>query len=365
MKTLTLNKINLEKVVAVASNYMIKSTDTVLDGMITIACIEDKMTISSTNYVETIAINNIPYTSSDITDANFKPFSVDGKKLLTVLKKTNADNVQLHLDADEITVQSGRSKVKLQTVEDTHSFLIANNMGIAINIDNIGMQLKRVFHAIDSNNPRYELNGALLKLSNGKLDVVSTDTKRLAVASQNIKGDDFEVIIPKNGVKSIINLFAGLGVKAHIQNDTIAITTENISYSVKSIAGAYPNYGRIIPQTFEQKISLNREKLIELAKEASMFVDAIEVNIKDGEIRLCDLDKATETREPTETGNTSIRFRINAKSLIDFCESYDDEKVQLAYNDKNVPLMLIAEPGYAEVMMPIIIGDEEDQEVAA
>ena len=114
--------------------------------------------------------------------------------------------------------------------------------------------MQQVLHAVDSNNPRYELNGVLLQAKDGTFNVVGTDTKRLAAVTTDTDSSDFEVVIPRKGIEAILKLFKNYDVMAEIDEQSLTIHTEVLSYSVRLINGKYPEWSRIVPQSFIQKI---------------------------------------------------------------------------------------------------------------
>jgi len=361
MTTIILNTQAFTSTVSTATNY-ISNGDFDLSGKITISSIEDKMTISSTNYIETIALNGIEYQNEDLTQSGFNSFSIDGKKLLSVLKAAKSDVVKLEIKDDEVVIKIGRSKVKIKTINELHKFVITNNIGTPVSIGKLNESLQRVLHAVDSNNPKFELNGVCITSKKGVLNLVGTDTRRLSVYTAESNENEFEAIVPKDGIKSIIKLFGGYDITAHIQDTELTVTTENISYSVKLVNGTFPQWERIVPEAYNQTFSIDRKKLQELIAEASLFQPEIEIKINDNLIVIKDMEGNTETREDIDTDNVNIHFRINAKNILEFLSSYNDENVQICFNGQNLPIILVADSNFKEVCMPIVVSEEEIQD---
>ena len=69
-----------------------------------------------------------------------------------------------------------------------------------LNIDSQKMisSLKKITPPIDNNNPKFELNGALIDISSNKISIASTDNKSLAlVKNENNSTEENSLIIPK------------------------------------------------------------------------------------------------------------------------------------------------------------------------
>jgi len=352
MKKITLSKNVIESAVAVAVNYL-PSKESDLEGMLTIGTNGEKITISTTNYAETLVLSEIDYQSEDMLDGSFQKFSIDGKKLLHVIRSIKAETLSFYIEEKQITVSGGRNKVKLEISDVTFDFVIGNE-GSRLNIAKLFGGFKSILHAVDSNNPKVELNGASLQCNDGTLSLVATDTRRLSVFTTD-NDSPCNIIISKDSIKSILKLFDGLEPSAVIAETKITIWTETTTYQSSLLNGNFPQWQRIVPQKLAQTFSINRVKLLELFKEASIFKPEVEIEINENQIRVTDLDKIAETVEEIETGNANIKFKVHSKYMMDFLTSFSEEMVQIGFNEANLPIMLIASPNYKEVVMPYLV----------
>jgi len=360
MKTLTINTTIISNAVATASLFT--SRDGEFAGKIVLVGQEGKMEVKASDYAQTIIFKGLEFVCSDLTDDSFSAFSIDGKKLSTVLKAAKTAEVQIELGKEEIVVKSGRSKVKIETLAKTQEIQVAKG-GVAFDFGKEIAHMERILHAVDNNNPKYELNGVFLQSANGILNIVGTDGKRLSRATTE-SVQDFEMIVPKTAIASVIKLFDGFDVKACFHDSSLTIHTESVEYEARLTNGKYPAWQRIIPQSFKQVITFSRTSLAELLKEASLFDNELVFEIKEGRIILSDLQKSTVVEEKMNVNdnNANLRFGMNSKLVLDFLSSYDGEKVQLGFNDPNLPFMLIADPSYSEVVMPIVLADTQEVE---
>jgi DNA polymerase-3 subunit beta len=225
--------------------------------------------------------------------------------------------------------------------------------------------MNKTLHAVDVNNPKYELNGIFLEIKDGVFSMVSTDTKRLASVTSKTNLSDNSLIIPKKAVENMIKLFGGLNLDVKIDKTTLSVYSETMDYSTKLIAGKYPDWKRIVPQTIEQTVSISRKGLQAIVKEAAIFESEIIVRIANGKIIVTDINKNTEVSDTFADEEAKILFAMNSNIILDFLASYDDEVVQIGFNGTNAPLVLIANPLYKEVAMPLMMEDEEEMQKAA
>ena len=352
----SLSKNQLTNAVSIAVAYMPKDGE--FTGKITVEGVQGNIFVKSSDWIQTVIVKNIPFQSSDLTKDYFEPFTIDGKKLLTALKAAKTDEIVFDIQNEHINIKAGRSKVKIETTAETQNIKIQKGETCLTMTDNLIDNFKKVLHAVDTGNPKPELNGILFQSNSGTSNIVGTDTRRLSIVSYNEASNDFNVIIPKEGVVSIIKLFDGLGVDAYISDTMLTIATDTIEYSTKLINGKFPDYNRILPKGYTQKITLNKQKFIELIKEASLFIPEIKILIDDGKITISDNDGNSETEDTVEDTDITIRFYINSKLVLDFLTSYEDETVQLCFNAKNLPIVFVANTNYQEVCMPIVVNDK-------
>lgn len=123
-----------------------------------------------------------------------------------------------------------------------------------------------------------------------------------------------------------------------------------------------------ISQTLTQKITLDRYRFSELLKEASLFDSSVSITIRNGEIIIKDFEGNTEVVDTVSDKNANIVFGINSRVLLDFLASYNEDNVQIGFNGQNLPIMLIANPNYKEVAMPLVMqaeGVQYDESKAA
>lgn len=364
MKTLTINTNGLLNAVAVASSFTPRDGEFI--GKLVMVGTDGKLQVKASDYIQTVIFKDISFVSSDLTDADFKALSIDGKKLLTVLKAAKTEEVQIEINNDDITVKSGRSRVKIETLVNTQEIEIKSGNGHSFDFSSQIGSFEQILHSVDSNNPRPELNGVLLQVKGGVFSVVGTDTRRLAcITSQTDLADTPQVIVPKSGIQTFIKLFNGFDVYAELTDVTLSAHTESVSYQTKLINGKYPEWQRIVPQSFSQSLVIERMRLMELAKEASLFEQQIVISIKNGKILLEDFNGSTKVEDVYGDENIHIKFAINAKSIIDFLASYDEDNVQIGFNGTNLPVMLIASPNYKEVCMPIVMAEEVEDDARA
>ena len=114
--------------------------------------------------------------------------TINGKRFYEIIKALNEDSIKLYTEENKIIISQQHSIYKLPTFEakEFPEFpKIEETEKIKVDEEKFIDGLKKVFPVIDTNNPKYELNGALLDIDENYLNLVATDTKRLALISIN------------------------------------------------------------------------------------------------------------------------------------------------------------------------------------
>jgi DNA polymerase-3 subunit beta len=356
MKTLTINTSAIKNSVATASMFMQKEGD--FSGMITLVGNEGKIEVKSSDFIQTVIFKDIDFVSSDLTDTSFSAFSVDGKKLATVLKAAKTDEIQMELHSEKIVIKSGHSKIKIDTLANTQEIEIAKD-GESFDFSSEIGKMEQILHAVDSNNPHYALNGVLLQVKEGVFNMVGTDTKRLAIASSDTNLSDIDVVVPKDAVSTIAKLFKGFSIDAYIGEVNLTVDTETVCYQTKLINTSFPQWQRIVPQSAEQTVTISRTVLKTLVEEASIFESKVKISINQNGIVVKDLDGNTEATNTSPVENADMLFAVDSKAILDFLGSFNEDNVEIAYNGSNLPFVLTANSEYREILMPVVISEEE------
>lgn len=366
MKKITTSTKALLNAVATANNYTSKDGD--FAGAITLNGVNGQMEIKATDMMQTIVFKNIAFVSSDLTDNNFAPVTLDGKKLATVLKVAKSDEVVVEFADNHIVVKSGRSRAKIDTMAKVQTIVLEKGYGKSLDLRECIDGMEYLFHAIDQNNPKFELNGLLLKADGGKLSMVATDTRRLAVVSKASSSEDVYIILPKEAIVTFRKLFSKVDYEAEADNHTFSVYSPFVDYETKLINGMFPDYQRIIPKTFSQTISVNAKEFAELASEASIFEEDILISVTKEEITASDLSGNTQAVLPRSENmryGGEFKFAVNAKYILDVLMNANSEEVELCFNDTNLPFVLKSGEDTQEAIMPVTLPEENEVEEAA
>ena len=287
-------------------------------------------------------------------------FTANGKKLLDIIRILRDDEIVLELFDNAIMIKQQHSKFKLP-VFDAEAFpafpSIDDKPKISLNSMNLIRNLKKITPAIDTNNPKYELNGALINIKSDTTDLVGTDTRRLAVATiPNTSAQELALILPKKAILEIQKLFLDR-IEIHYDETTLIITSDDYFFFTRLINGKFPDYERIIPKTLKYQIELPKKEMLEAIRMVTTIANDIKITFLSDAVlfnALSDDNVEAKTEIELETGITD-RFEIslNSRYLLDFLAQVDHDRFTIGLNDSTLPF-LVRDENFITIIMPII-----------
>ena len=228
-----------------------------------------------------------------------------------------------------------------------------------------------------------ELSGVYFNFQKDKLELVSTDSFRLAkvdIYYQTKLNKTYSFILPQKSVKEIINILSeneDNNLKSRIYLDVNQIFIEFLSNEVSSpviyltsrlIEGEYPNYQEIFPKKYKTSITLNKSEFLNQIKANALFSGRInkikiKTDIKKSILLISSQDSETgeiESSLPCEIKGGDIETFFNFKFLIDGLSNIKEEKVIFELNgteleNKEGPSLLRAsqDESYSYILMPL------------
>lgn len=214
--------------------------------------------------------------------------------------------------------------------------------------------INRTAFAITQEESRYALNGALLLLAEGRLQMVATDGHRLALAASDIEkssgeADQLKVIVPKKALIELAKLTAGVDDNLELSRDEnhLYFEIQNRNLTSRMLAGQFPNYELVLPKNNDKSVSLNVDKLTQGIRRAALMADershGVKVEITTGKLSItsqsADVGEAKEDIPLDYTGE-SLSIGFNAQYLLDFLGVVATDEVIFEFKDEQSPALM-------------------------
>ena len=296
--------------------------------------------------------------------------TLPAKRLLSLVKEL--PNQQVELDVDDkytASVSCGSSFYKLVGIaEEEYPKLPEFSGEVSHSIDQgvFRDMLRKTIYAASKEEARVALNSCLLNFQDGKLAVVATDGRRLALMEHEMEfpqSEEIEIVLPFKTADELIKLLddeGALNIKAS-QNQA-AFEFGNLLVLTKLTDQAYPNFRQVIPQSPDERVALEREALLNAVRRVSLLTSeqSNDVRMTFGKNRL-ELVTVTpdvgEAREklPVKYDRKEITISFNSSYLIDPLKALDGDEVYIEFTDEFSPGLLKADIPFLYVIMPLRI----------
>jgi DNA polymerase-3 subunit beta len=210
------------------------------------------------------------------------------KRLATIVREL--PNVDVTLDASpnhQVKLASGGSNFRIMGIgkeEFPPLPEFGDEKAYSLEQAELATMLKNVSYAQSTDETRYILNGVYFNFKDGKLSLVATDGRRLALTAKEMTvpaASAGAIILPAKTVGELLRLLdKGEKVKINFNErrasfqiatdkDTSGLIDSVYLYS-KVVEGNYPNYQQVIPKETHQRIKLERELFLQCIHRAAL-----------------------------------------------------------------------------------------------
>jgi len=307
-----------------------------------------------------------------------------------LIKKFPEGNIEIECLNDNITTireNSSNYKILGFSAEEFSNFPeIKIKSKTKINQKLFKETIQQVIFATSRDENRNFLSGALFKIIDNKIEVVTTDSHRLSLKNikptniENPSMEGAEVIIPYRALLELSKLLSDneevftevkIGEKQIIfilfpdgQKNSIRI------YS-RLIEGQFPDYQQIIPNSFKTEIKVNTEDFKDKMERISLFVKEdlntvkIEVvnkedNQEEGRCEIILKAENPSTGEASEKiscfkKGEDITITFNADYILDVLKIIKTENTIIKMNDPLNPVIITPDEDkdYTYILMPV------------
>jgi DNA polymerase-3 subunit beta len=349
------NKGKFEQVIAAMQPFLEKKDLSAITSHIYIEIINDTLILKSTDYEMGLSSH-----IDEIENYENGKATVNGSNLLNIIRRLKNENINFEVIDNNLHIKQNKTSFKLPMYE-ANEYPNFPNMetlhNININIINVINSIKNITPAIDNNNPKFELNGALIDIKEDKINFVATDTRRLAISKiENINNKSNQIIVPKKAIIEIQKLFFD---DCEIKYDDVNLVVQNKNYTffTKLINGKFPDYARILPNNLKVTVKVSRNLFIDAIKLITSLKPNIKITFLQNNIILESLDEDSEAKTQIEEHldiNEPFYFAVNSKYLLDFLSTSNSEKFEIGFNETRLPFAL-RDNNFTTIIMPVIL----------
>ena len=300
------------------------------------------------------------------------------KRLATIVREL--PNVDVSFDSSanhQVKIASGGSNFRIMGLgAEEFPKLPDSDDDKSYNLDQgeLATMLGNVAYAQSTDETRYILNGVYFNFKDGKLTLVATDGRRLALVGKELTvpaGSAGAIILPAKTVAELLRLL-GKGEKVKIafneRRATFQIDTgkesggliDSIYLFSKVVEGNYPNYQQVIPKETHQRIKLERELFLQCVHRAALVTseksNSVKIKLSANLLEITasspDFGEAHESMAISYSG-PDLQVAFNPQFVMDPLRALTKDEVFFELKDEVSPGVFKTLESFVCVIMPV------------
>ena len=297
-----------------------------------------------------------------------------------LFKKAPGEEFSLTVSDGRVILKAGKSKYNFSTypVREFPTLPTSEDAKIfcKISVGELAEVIEEGTLAASSGEefPLY-LSSANFQILNGILNIVSTDTRRLALSGAAVTetSDSESVLLPMKGIKEVQRILASLNPELSVDilydDAQFYFKADNVEFTVRRVESHFPAYEKILPKVHTTTVLLDRGDLISA-------LERVDVIVKDYN-RMVILDIAKENkfvmrgRAPdfgnakeeifAEISGDDLKIAVNSKFFMEALKVLREPQARLSFNGSSGHLVVRRADGekFICLIAPINLTEEE------
>lgn len=214
--------------------------------------------------------------------------------------------------------------------------------------------IRQTTFACSQDDARPVFTGVLMEIENNDINMVATNTHRLAFCKGTITNNtmsSLKVIVPSkilNELNKILSSESEEKVLIRWNQNKLAFQFREIYIETQLIEGQFPNYRQVIPQNYKTELYLSKDTLEEIVERASLLTrdgdyNVVKMDIKDMNIIVTsnnpEVGAAHEEAEAATKGE-QLTIAFNARYILDALKILDTAEIDFYFTSPLTPAVI-------------------------
>lgn len=364
----TLNRTAVLQELSVLQGVVERRTTIPILSNILVEATENRLHLVATDLDMTIM------TSCPAEIADGGRLTLESRVVQELVRNLPAEEFSLRLEGDSVEIASGRFRSRM-AIADAAEYPTLPDVpadgGYGIPLSLFQLMLQRVAFAITKDDPKFQLNGALVKLLPGEIELAATDGHRLAVVRAQVPEGQppFEQQLFPRKLLAEFGRFADEEVVLSAGENHLGFRMGDRTLVSRIVELRFPQYERVIVRDHPFRARIDRKELLASLRRVSLMAHEKARGVRfhfdpAGELKLISIGyekgSAEEVLAATYQGD-SMDIALNAQYVIDVLQVLDCEAVDLQLRDGSSQCVLVPvddDPRleeYVYVLMPMRI----------
>jgi DNA polymerase-3 subunit beta len=233
--------------------------------------------------------------------------------------------------------------------------------------------ISKTLFSTSLNETQHVLSGVFWSAEKGKLEMVATDGRRLAISSCEAltQEQSFQAIIPHKVLSEFLRLAALHGLESDpLKKIRISVTENQIAFEFNQttilsrlISGSFPNYKQVIPEKTSFFVLADSAEILAVTKRASLCISerggAIRYSLSPKTLKVLASGPHFEYDDEIPVDYSGVGFEIafNPLFMVEALKRVDTEQVRLGFTTPSHPIRIEPEKSgeYFFIIMPMRI----------
>lgn len=304
--------------------------------------------------------------------------TVPARNFIDLVNSLPPDQVTMEMDPHRLSLALSCNAVNasFRGISDEEFPLVPepeDGTGMAAEAGDLRQGLEHVTFAASTDDSHPVLTGVLLEFGSQSLTLASADGFRLSVRHVPLLQPithPFSVIVPARALGELLRILGGheepVAISTTARHNQIVFKLQDTVLNSRLIDGTFPDYRRIIPQSYRTRVVLGREEWLQACKRAAIFArdvaNIVRLSINPGEVVVSAASAEFGEGSTALSANVEgdgLEIAFNVRFLIDVLSALDVPQVALEVNAPTNPGVIKAvgdEDAFTHVVMPMHLG---------
>jgi DNA polymerase-3 subunit beta len=327
---------------------------------------EDRIKLVTTDLDMTI----IAFQKADVSERG--EIVVPMKRFLSIIRELPPENIAIEKTKNNLSIRCEQVEFKINTLPVEEFPKIQEERGaslIKIDPQVLEQMIRLTSFCVGYEDSNYVLSGILFEIDENKINLVSTDGKRLAVIQKLLLPNQPEIktkitfILPIKAITELSKLLKEREgeIYLYVEENKVGFDFKDMQFVARPIEGEFPAYAQYIPSEGKDKLVADRKKLLFAIKRAGLLATSDSQGVK-FELKKDSLTVYKNTPQLGEVkeaisvqyGGVHLELGFNPNYLIDALKNLEDEQVSIWLYGADKPAVLKRED-YIYLLLPMKI----------
>lgn len=281
---------------------------------------------------------------------------IGGKYIVEIIRKLPNTDISIEvIDGYKLIISTDNTEFNLNGVnpnEFPNLDLDETKEPIIINTNVFKEMVNQTVFATSPSETRPLLTGINFRISGSELEVLATDSYRLArkiVKIDHELENDVNIVIPGKNLVELTKMLDDdeASLELHLFSNKVLFKYKNMVFLSRLLSGTYPTTSNIIPKEFNIELECSFDDLFNMIDRASLLTsdrekNTIKLSLNKNELMISsnspEIGKVEEKIEVESDKEINISF--SSKFMLDAIKSFNKEKIIICMNNDSSPIVI-------------------------